>query len=145
MINEHSAGAVLYGFAKKDVEFLLLHYTSGHWDFPKGNVEGEETELEAVIREIFEETGITDLKFIGGFVQSIHYNYKRDGNIVQKKVTFYLARTATFNVKLSNEHQGFIWANYPLALTTLTYRSAKDILISANNAIIDKKRDLSLF
>lgn len=136
MIKEHSAGAVLYGyFVRKEAKFLLLHYTSGHWDFPKGNVEGEETEEEAVIREIFEETGITDLKFIGGFVQPIHYSYKRNGNLVQKTVTFYLAQTATLNVKLSNEHQGFLWAEYPLALTTLTFRSARDILISANNII----------
>ena len=47
MIKEHSAGAVLYGhFVNDETKFLLLHYASGHWDFPKGNVEAGETELE---------------------------------------------------------------------------------------------------
>lgn len=136
MINEHSAGAVLYGyFGNDERKFLLLHYTSGHWDFPKGNVEAGETEVETVIREIFEETGITDLRFVEGFVQPIFYNYRRDGNLVQKYVSFYLVQTPTRNIKLSNEHQDFLWADYPSALTTLTYKSARDILISANNFV----------
>jgi len=136
MIKEHSAGAVLYTyFANDERKFLLLHYTSGHWDFPKGNVEAGETEVEAVIREIFEETGITELRFVEGFVQPIFYNYRRDGNLVRKKVSFYLAQTPSRNIKLSNEHQDFLWADYPSALRTLTYRSARDILISANKFV----------
>jgi bis(5'-nucleosidyl)-tetraphosphatase len=136
MIKEHSAGAVLYtNFANDERKFLLLHYTSGHWDFPKGNVEAGETEVEAVIREIFEETGITDLRFVEGFVQPIFYSYIRDGNLVRKKVSFYLAQTPGRNIKLSNEHQDFLWADYPSALRTLTYRSARDILISANKFV----------
>ena len=136
MIKEHSAGAVLYRyFTNVERKFLLLHYTSGHWDFPKGNIETGETEEDAVIREIFEETGITDLKFVEGFIQPIFYNYRRDGNLVQKKVSFYLAQTLTRNIKLSNEHQDFFWADYPSALSALTYRSARDILILANKFV----------
>ena len=44
-------------------EFLLLHHTVGHWDFPKGNIEAGEDELETARREIFEETGIQDVEF----------------------------------------------------------------------------------
>ncbi|MGA7370551.1 MAG: NUDIX domain-containing protein [Nitrososphaeraceae archaeon] len=136
MVKEHSAGAVLYGyFANDERRFLLLHYTSGHWDFPKGNVETGETEVEAVIREIFEETGITDLRFVEGFIQPIFYNYRREGKLVHKKVSYYLAQTLSRNIKLSNEHQDFLWANYPSALTTLTYNSARDILILANQFV----------
>ena len=86
MIKEHSAGAVLYRyFSNEERKFLLLHYTSGHWDFPKGNLEAGETEVDAVIREIFEETGITDLKFVEGFIQPIFYNYRRDGNLCKRR------------------------------------------------------------
>ncbi len=140
MIKEHSAGAVLFGsFAYGERKFLLLHYTSGHWDFPKGNVEVGETEVQAVIREIFEETGITDLRFVEGYNQSIYYKYRRDGNLVQKKVSFYLAQTPKRNIKLSNEHQDFLWADYHSALITLTYRSARDVLISANKFVNSKQ------
>jgi bis(5'-nucleosidyl)-tetraphosphatase len=141
MIMEHSAGAVLFGyFEHGEKEFLLLHYTSGHWDFPKGNVEGGETEVEAARREVFEETGITNLQFVEGYIQSIFYKYRRDGNLVQKKVSFYLAQTQSRNVKLSNEHQDFRWADYHAALRILTYRSARDVLISANIFVNDKQK-----
>ena len=140
MIKEHSAGAVLYGhFVNDETKFLLLHYASGHWDFPKGNVEAGETEVETVKREIFEETGITDIRFAKGFVQPIFCSYKRDGGLVRKNVTFYLAQTPTRSVILSNEHQDFLWADYLSALTTLTYRSAKEILISANEFLKDRQ------
>jgi bis(5'-nucleosidyl)-tetraphosphatase len=136
MIMEHSAGAVLFGyFAYGERKFLLLHYISGHWDFPKGNVEVGETEVRAAKREIFEETGITDLQFVNGFIRSIYYRYRRDGNLIQKKVSFYLAQTQTRIIKLSNEHQDFLWADYHSALKILTYRSARDVLILANKFV----------
>jgi bis(5'-nucleosidyl)-tetraphosphatase len=136
MFDENSAGAVLYGyFANDERNFLLLHYTSGHWDFPKGNVEPWETEIEAARREILEETGIVYVRFVEGFSQTIFYNYRRDGRLVQKRVKFYLARTSTKDIKLSNEHQDFRWLDYDSALATLTYESARNVLISGNRFI----------
>jgi bis(5'-nucleosidyl)-tetraphosphatase len=136
MFDEHSAGAVLFGnFSNNERKFLLLHYTSGHWDFPKGNVEAGETEIEAARREILEETGITDVRFVEGFSQTIFYNYRRDGQLVQKRVSFYLAHTSTINIRLSNEHQAFRWLDYCSALATLTYKSARGVLISVNKFV----------
>lgn len=141
MLKEYSAGAVLFGnFANNERKFLLLHYTSGHWDFPKGNIEAGETETDTVKREIFEETGITDIRFVKGFVQPTFYKYRRGGSLVHKKVSFYLAQTATSSIKLSNEHQDFLWVEYFSALTTLTYRSARDILVLADKFIKDRQK-----
>ena len=60
MLREKSCGAVV--FLKKDnsTNYLLLNYAAGHWDFVKGNVEQNEIEKETVVRELKEETGITD-------------------------------------------------------------------------------------
>jgi bis(5'-nucleosidyl)-tetraphosphatase len=134
MYNEYSAGAVIFGyFDGEEKEFLLLHYTSGHWDFPKGNVEEGETETQTVKREIYEETGISDIRFVDGFQRSINYKYKREGRLVHKTVSFYLVETTIRDVKLSNEHIDFQWAGYQAALARVTYKSAKDILVLANN------------
>lgn len=57
MKKEKSAGAVIIN----DKKVLLLHYSSGHWDFPKGHIEKGETELETAKREVKEETGL-DIK-----------------------------------------------------------------------------------
>ena len=57
---ETSCGVVLVNYGS----ILLLQYPQGHWDFPKGHVDGAETEHETAIRELFEETAIKDIDFI---------------------------------------------------------------------------------
>ena len=61
MARETSAGAVLFRRDGNTPLFLLLHYTAGHWDFPKGNVEEGEEDRATVTREIKEETGIASV------------------------------------------------------------------------------------
>ena len=43
MIEETSAGIVLFRKEDSKTLFLLLHYPSGHWDFVKGKMENEST------------------------------------------------------------------------------------------------------
>jgi len=128
MIEERSAGAVLFSETDSGKIFLLLNYPSGHWDFVKGNIEKGETLQQTVIREIREETGITDAEFIEGFEDKIEYHYQRDGDLVHKEVVFFLAKTKTVDVKISHEHLGFLWLDFDDALKKLTYKNAKNIM-----------------
>ena len=77
MPKEKSAGAIIYRMENGVPYFLLLHYFSGHWEFPKGHIEQGETEEETVERETFEETGINDLKIIPGFKKYIKYFFRQ--------------------------------------------------------------------
>ena len=62
MTYEKSCGAIVYRKYHGNTEILLIkHINSGHWSFPKGHVENDETEPETAIREIKEETGL-DIK-----------------------------------------------------------------------------------
>jgi len=128
MIEERSAGAVLFSETDSGKIFLLLNYPSGHWDFVKGNIEKGETLQLTVVREIREETGITDVEFIGGFEDKIEYHYQRDGDLIHKEVVFFLAKTKTVDVKISHEHLGFVWLNFDDALKKLTYKNATNIM-----------------
>lgn len=128
MIEERSAGAVLFSETPSGRVFLLLNYPSGHWDFVKGNIENGETPRQTVIREIKEETCIVDVEFVNGFEDKIEYHYRRDGNIVHKEVVFFLAKTKTTDVKISHEHLGFVWLSFNDALKKLTYKNAQNIL-----------------
>lgn len=128
MIEERSAGTVLFNETDSGKNFLLLNYPSGHWDFVKGNIEKGESLQQTVIREIREETGIIDVEFVDGFEDKIEYHYQRDGDLVHKEVVFFLAKTKTTDVKISHEHLGFVWLNFDDALKKVTYKSAKDLL-----------------
>ena len=133
MINEKSCGAVVF-IKKGDLtNYLLLNYAAGHWDFVKGNVEPNEKEKETVVRELKEETSITDAKFIDGFREAITYFYRRQGSKVHKEVVFYLMEANTNKVELSFEHVGYIWLDYQHAMEKLTFKNAKDTLQKAQD------------
>lgn len=138
MPNEKSCGAVLFRRDKdKTVKYLLLHYEAGHWDFPKGNQEKNETDMETAAREIKEETGIGDLNFLEGFTDMVKYFYKKGNETVYKEVVFYIAQSNPAEVKLSFEHTGYVWMGYENAHKKLTYKTSKELLERANNFIMN--------
>lgn len=128
MRSEISCGALVYCIENHKIIFLLLHYFHGHWDFPKGNKERGENHMETTRREIREETGIGDITFIDGFEKQISYKYRRQSELISKKVIYLLARTISKDVVLSSEHTAFVWEPYENALKKLTYKHSKEIL-----------------
>jgi bis(5'-nucleosidyl)-tetraphosphatase len=137
LFNEKSCGAVVF-MKSSEVKYLLLRYGAGHWDFVKGNVEPNEGEKDTVLRELQEETGITDAHFIGDFRQKIEYFYRRQGTTIHKQVVFFLIETHTETVKLSFEHVGYTWLNYTDAMKKLTFKNAKDVLQKAHDALTNQ-------
>ncbi|NDB51583.1 MAG: NUDIX domain-containing protein [Nitrosopumilaceae archaeon] len=126
--SERSAGIVLFREEDSKKMFLLLHYPSGHWDFVKGRIEKNESERQAALRETKEETGIMDVEFIEGFEEKIHYAYQYDGKLVRKEVVFFLGKTKTLSVTLSDEHLDSVWLEYDDAHSKTTYQNAKGLL-----------------
>ena len=135
-MQESSAGLVVVG----DGGFLLLHYAAGHWDFPKGHIEMGESPEEAALRELEEETGIKEALILSGFEERIQYFFKREGKTVVKGVVFFAARTAVDKVRLSSEHQGFVWLPFEEALAKLTYNNAKEVLKKAHAFLKNGKK-----
>lgn len=141
MRSEKSAGAIIFIREGANRKFLLLKYTT-HWDFVKGNVEQNESEVETAKRECFEETGIRELKIIPGFKREEDYFYKDvysgTKELVKKKVIFYLGETTEKNIKLSYEHEAFEWLDYEDALKKITIRSSRKLLEEAEEFLKQK-------
>jgi len=136
MLEERSAGAVLYQELPSGKMYLLLNYPSGHWDFVKGNIEKGETFKQTVLREVREETGITDIDFVDKFEDKVEYYYQLDGEVIHKEVVFFLASTKTNEVKLSHEHRDYIWLSFNDSLEKLTYKTAKKLLKKSQGFMI---------
>ena len=145
MIHEKSCGIVVYCEKNADSpegkirKFLILHYPSGHFDFPKGHVEKDEEERETAKRELQEETGIEDCELHPSFRENMHYTYERGEETYQKEVIFFLGKTDTTEIKISHEHQGFRWLTYEESLKILTFENARRILRKANSYILIPK------
>ena len=135
MIEETSAGVVLFRKEDSKILFLLLHYPSGHWDFVKGKMEKGESTHETAIREAEEETGITDIKFLENFEEWIKYDFQYQGELVHKKVVFFLAETKTKEVKISHEHLNYTWMDYNTSMEKTTFDNAKNVLTRAQTLL----------
>lgn len=136
MKREKSCGAIVFK-KNKTIKYLILykkaskHYSEA-WDFPKGNVEKDESEEEAAKREVKEEAGI-NVRIIPGFKEKIKFFYRNKGNLIYKEVIFFLAGAKKSEVKLSFEHDDYKWLTYKEALKFLTFKNSKEILKKANN------------
>lgn len=152
MPKEKSAGAIVFRKEDNKIYYLLLHYHSGHWEFPKGHIESKESEEETVKREVAEETGINDIEIIPGFKKYIKYffrQYKENVSEEERKagktpwvfklVTFFMAETKSKEVKISPEHIGFLWLPLEEAVKKTTFKNSKKLLKEANDFIIQKK------
>ncbi len=135
MIEETSAGIVLFRKEDSKILFLLLHYPSGHWDFIKGKMEKGESTHETAIRETKEETGITDITFLENFEEWIKYDFQYQGELVRKKVVFFLAETKTKEVMISHEHLDYTWMDYNTSMEKTTFDNAKTVLTRAQTLL----------
>lgn len=131
-MEERSAGAVVFRQAPGDRRLYLLLLNAGRWDFPKGNMEKGESDLQTVLREVSEETGLKDVEIVPGFRRVVEYFYRRDGKNVHKAVVYLLARTSEESVKISFEHQGFGWFQYEQAKQRASYDNSRMTLEDAD-------------
>ena len=120
-----SAGAVVFRRTGRGVRLLVLRaYTS--WDFPKGEIETGESEMDAAKREVVEETGLTELDFPFGEAHRDTLPYSGG-----KVARYYLAETGEDAVVLPvspelgrAEHHEWRWVSFDEAEDLLPPRLA---------------------
>ncbi len=120
---EKSCGAIVYRKFHGNTEVLLVqHKNGGHWSFPKGHVEGDETEVETAQREIMEETNL-EVMVDTAFREVVTYSPKRN---TMKDVVYFLARAVTFDPKpQEGEIAQLKWVQLDRAHDFLTYDNDK--------------------
>lgn len=120
--------------AVHDNRFLILRQNRGHWGFPKGHKEGNETDEESALRELEEESGIRDCVLLNLPPVSEEYNLvDEDKSDWHKTVKYFIGEVKNSEVAIEkDEIMDYKWATFDEAMETLTYQNTKEVLKKAH-------------
>lgn len=132
---EKSAGVVLYRMREGKRQYLLLLYSykTNYWGLAKGNIETGETEEQAALREVREETSLEKVRLLPAFKEKTSYFYVRDDGIkVFKEVVWFAGEVFdTQEGRISSEHEELRWVSYEEAMKMMQYEKDKEVVRKA--------------
>jgi 8-oxo-dGTP pyrophosphatase MutT (NUDIX family) len=80
-VRKYTAGGVVFRRRNDDIEILMIQDLLGRWTIPKGHVEAGESIEQTALREVTEETGLTELK-LGEKLDKLHFFYRKEGKLI---------------------------------------------------------------
>jgi 8-oxo-dGTP pyrophosphatase MutT (NUDIX family) len=96
-----AGGGLVYN-SKNEVLFI---FRNGKWDLPKGGKEKGEEIGDTAMREVEEETGVTDL-VLGKKLQKTYHVFKRNGKYKLKITHWFEMRTTFDGILIPQEKEG---------------------------------------
>jgi len=89
-VREFTAGGMVFRRSGAGtIDILMIQDRKGRWTIPKGHVEEGESFEQTAVREIGEETGLTNLK-IREKLDKIFFFYRRDGQLIYMTTHIFL-------------------------------------------------------
>jgi 8-oxo-dGTP pyrophosphatase MutT (NUDIX family) len=82
-----SVGGVVCRWKRGQLEFLLIRKQGGYWTMPKGRKKMYERDDQALLRELYEETGLSGV--VGSLVKQVRYSIVKKAKNREKHVSYY--------------------------------------------------------
>jgi 8-oxo-dGTP pyrophosphatase MutT (NUDIX family) len=97
---------------------------------PKGHPDGDESVVDAALREVREEAGVEAL--LREKLGDVHYHYQRDGRRIAKTVSFFLLEYISGEPD-DHDHEVEVarWMPMAQAAAELTYQGERDMVARA--------------
>ena len=134
---EKSCGAIVYTRRDGQLLFVIVQEMAGAYSFPKGHMEGQETEEETARREVFEEIGLRP-SLAKGFRMEDEYDLAEKPG-TRKKVVYFLAE---YGYEPLSPRPGEIrriqLLPYERALTCFEHENTRRILTAAYIYLTEK-------
>jgi 8-oxo-dGTP pyrophosphatase MutT (NUDIX family) len=131
-VEETSAGGVVFRRTADGPLVLLIKDSYRNWGFPKGHLEEGEDATTAAVREIGEETGLTELR-LHGPIDAIDWYFRFRGRLIHKTCHFFLFESAAGDAQPQRDEgiSACRWLPLEEAMRTVSYANARDVLRSA--------------
>ena len=132
MITEKSCGAVVFTKENGHIKYVIIRSKEGFYGFPKGRMEGIETEIQTALREITEETGLS-VDIVGGFRTEDSHPFNRNGETRIKHIVYFLAEYSNQTpIAQETELSSIDLMDFDTAISAFQFDSSKRILTEAH-------------
>lgn len=124
-----SAGGIVVRRNSGTDVFLVIRDSYANWGFPKGHLEKGETAEAAALREVAEETGLSDLRMHGA-IDTIDWYFRFRGRLIHKVCHFFLIETDLETTSPQRE-EGITacrWETFEEADALISYENARAVL-----------------
>ncbi len=128
MLKEQCYGIVIVYKEQNENFFLLLQqynklFSKGSWSFPKGHHEGTEKPKDTALRELEEETGITEVEFVDFPLIYEEYCIERKGEKILKINEYFIGFVKDKKVTpQEGEIIDYKWLSYEEAMDTFVFK-----------------------
>ena len=137
MITEKSCGAVVYTEDHGNIQYVVIRSKNGIYGFPKGHMEGAESEEETALREILEETGLK-VNLTSGFKIEDTYTYVHNGEKRTKCVVYFLGEYSNqLPIAQETELESVQLTDYDKALDLFQFENLKRLLKEAHKFLTE--------
>ena len=131
-VEETSAGGVIFRRSATGPLVLVIRDSYRNWGFPKGHIETGEEPVAAAIREIGEETGLTDV-VLHGPIRAIDWFFRFRGRLIHKTCHFFLFESASGDASPQRDEgiSDCRWLSADEAMRAVSYANAREVLREA--------------
>ncbi len=135
MTYEVSSGAVVFTRVGGGLRYVIVRSLEGYYGFPKGHIEGTETEEEAALREIREETGLS-VRLVPGFRTIDEHAIPGKPGVI-KRIIYFLGEYEGQKIHLQKEELlDALLLSYEEAMERFQFESSCRILKAANDFLL---------
>lgn len=129
---ERSAGGIVYRLVDGVPHYLLIRDSYRNWGFPKGHVKRRESDEDAALREVREETGLDELA-LRADAGTIAWSFRFRGERVHKTCHFFVMESARGETRPQTEEgiTDCCWLPLAEALSQLSYENSREVLRTA--------------
>lgn len=130
MHTDYSYGCIPIREGEHGPEVLLVRRHNGDWNLPKGHREEDESDCQAALRELKEETGISECEMVTEVRFTEKYVYTKDDHHVYKTVVFFPCIVGREQTVLIDgfEVQDYRWLPLHDAIEKATFEEGKNLL-----------------
>ncbi|MBI2200422.1 MAG: NUDIX hydrolase [Armatimonadetes bacterium] len=134
-----SAGGVVFRRDSGAARVLLLRHTSGKWMLPKGTIESGETPEEVALREVREETGLSNVRIVADLGEERYYFFWRsEDSYYDKTVRYFLLEFLGGEEPAPQAEEGFVaceWVPPDEAMERIKYKETREVVRRAQEAL----------